>query len=53
MVTVHDPSGEPFETGDPGTLNSLLCAGYSLPKGTSREEAMNSITPAPTDTATE
>lgn len=52
MVTVYDRNGDPFETGDPATLNSLLCDGYTLGDGTTQAEAMDKITVSEGDTVT-
>lgn len=52
MVTIYDRNGDPFETGDPKTLNSLLCDGYTLGDGTTQAEAMDKIAPPQDDSPT-
>lgn len=52
MVTVYDRNGSPFETGDPSTLNSLLCDGYTLGDGTTQAEAMDKLVASEGDTVT-
>lgn len=46
MVTLLDPDGNEFTTGDLATVNALTVQGYSV-KGATVAEAVEALAPAP------